>query len=151
MESLNLSDIVADSIVDGPGIRTVIFLQGCPHHCKGCHNQDTWSFSPKNILTVDEIIEKIVSVNFSNKVTISGGEPLAQVNTIILIKKLAKLGFNIWLYTGYELEWIKTSKYQEIIKYVDTIVTGQFDATRKDLALEFRGSSNQKLIDCTKL
>ncbi len=151
MEHLNLSDIIADSIVDGPGVRTVVFTQGCPHHCVGCHNKDTWSFDDNHILSVDDVVNKILDVNFSKKVTISGGEPLSQKATISLCKRLYELGFNIWIYTGYELDYINNTEFRQIIDYVDTIVTGPFLIDKRDITLEFRGSSNQQLIKCSEL
>lgn len=143
MEKLNISGKIADSIVDGPGIRTVIFFQGCNHKCKGCHNPCTWSFKKNEILTEDEVIEYIERHNFSKKVTLSGGDPLEQ-NILGLLKKLKQKEYNIWLYTGYEMKEIK-EKYSEILEYTDVIVDGKFELENRDISLEYRGSSNQKI------
>ncbi len=143
MEKLNISGKIADSIVDGPGIRTVIFFQGCSHKCRGCHNPTTWSFKPKEILTEDEIINYIEQHNFSKKVTLSGGDPLEQ-NIVGLLKKLKQKGYNVWLYTGYEMAEVQ-KKFPQVLKYVDVIVDGKFELDKRDLTLEYRGSKNQKI------
>ncbi len=143
MVKLNISGIVHDSIVDGPGLRTVIFFQGCKHKCKGCHNPNTWSFKPNIIMTEDEIIAEIENENFSKKVTLSGGDPLEQ-DVVSLAQKLKKKGYNIWLYTGYTLDEVEQN-FPEILTTIDALVDGKFQLDKKDLSLEFRGSSNQKI------
>lgn len=145
-QKINLSGIIYDSIVDGPGIRSVIFTQGCPHHCKGCHNSETWSYKENIVKTVDEIIEDVCEHNFTKKVTISGGEPLVQENVVELCKKFKELGFDIWVYTGYEFEQIKDLKTRNIVKYIDAIVCGKFEIDNKDLSQQFYGSTNQEII-----
>ncbi len=150
MAFLNVSEITADSIVDGPGIRSVVWLQGCPHACPGCHNPDTWDYEERNLLTPQQVVDKLEEFNFSKKVTISGGEPLAQELTIELIELLAQKNYNIWVYTGYELDYIENSKFKAILKNIDTIVTGKYVEALRDVTLEFRGSSNQKLYQPNK-
>lgn len=145
MPKLNINTILTDSIVDGPGIRTVVFFQGCSHGCPGCHNEDSWDFSPRKLMTEEEIITKIKAHNFSKKVTLSGGDPMQQ-DILKLVKLLKADGFNIWLYTGYELEELNLEQ-QEVLKYLDTIVTGRFELASRDLSLEFRGSANQQIIN----
>lgn len=145
MPKLNINTILTDSIVDGPGIRTVVFFQGCSHGCPGCHNEDSWDFSPRKLMTEEEIITKIKAHNFSKKVTLSGGDPMQQ-DILNLVKLLKADGFNIWLYTGYELEELNLEQ-QEVLKYLDTIVTGRFELASRDLSLEFRGSANQQIIN----
>ncbi len=148
MPKLNVNTIVTDSIVDGPGLRSVVFFQGCSHACPGCHNADSWSFEPCKLMTEEEIINQINEKNFSKKVTLSGGDPMQQ-DIRKLVKMLKEDGFNIWLYTGYELDELNY-KQQEVLEYIDTIVTGRFEEDLKDLSLDFRGSSNQQIIELNK-
>ncbi len=148
MPKLNVNTIVTDSIVDGPGLRSVVFFQGCSHACPGCHNSDSWSFEPCRLMTEEEIINQINENNFSKKITLSGGDPMQQ-DIRKLVKMLKEDGFNIWLYTGYELDELN-SKQQEVLEYIDTIVTGRFEEDLKDLSLDFRGSSNQQIIELNK-
>ncbi len=143
MEKFNISGKISDSIVDGPGIRTVIFFQGCKHKCIGCHNMSTWSFKPKNLMSEEEIIKYIDENNFSKKITLSGGDPLEQ-NILGLLKKLKAKKYNIWLYTGYEMQEVK-EKFPEILKYIDALVDGRFELEKRDISLEYRGSTNQKI------
>lgn len=145
MVKLNVNAIIHDSIVDGPGIRTVIFFQGCKHHCPGCHNPKTWSFAPCNLMSEDEIVAAVKKDNFSQKITLSGGDPLAQ-NINGLTRKLKNEGFDIWLYTGYTYEEVERLN-PEILTLIDVLVDGRFELENKDLSLQFRGSSNQKIYD----
>ncbi len=149
MPKLNVNTIVFDSIVDGPGLRSVVFFQGCSHACPGCHNEDSWSFEPCKLMTEHEIIAEVNKHNFSKKITLSGGDPMQQ-DIRLLVKLLKEEGFNIWLYTGYELEELNV-KQQEVLQFIDTIVTGRFEEELKDLSLDFRGSSNQRIINIKEL
>lgn len=145
MKKLNVNSIIKDSIVDGPGVRTVIFFQGCTHACVGCHNPETWDFISKNLMTIEEIVEQVQVDNFSKKITLSGGDPMQQ-NILPLVQLLKAQGFNIWLYTGYELEELNSQQIQ-VLEYIDTIVTGRFKQELRDLSLQFCGSTNQKIIN----
>lgn len=153
MVKINLSGYVDSSIVDGPGVRFAIYTQGCNHHCPGCHNPDTWAFKDNKIIAVDELVNIIEAESLSKNVTISGGDPLMQIApTIELAKKLKELNYNIWLYTGFSLEQVEAcNQKREILNYIDILVDGRFEQSLKDFKLEFRGSSNQNIIDCTKL
>ncbi len=141
MEKLNVSGIIHDSIVDGPGLRTVIFFQGCKHKCPGCHNANTWSFAPNKLMTEDEIIKVVETNNFSRKITLSGGDPLEQ-NVLGLAQKLKEKGYDIWVYTGYTLAQVE-EKCPEILTTIDVLVDGRFELAKRDLSLKYRGSSNQ--------
>lgn len=144
---MRVLDIINGTIVDGEGLRTSIYFAGCKHHCKGCHNPESWDFNGGRDMTIDEIL-KIIEENRFN-VTYSGGDPLYQNldDLVLLSKKIHDLGHNIWLYTGFTIEELKKdSKYDEILDNIDVIVDGPFIEEKKDLTLKFRGSSNQRII-----
>ena len=102
---LDLSGIVQDSIVDGPGIRTTIFSQGCPHHCPGCHNPETWSFGCGTPMEEETLLNIVRSNPLCRGVTFSGGEPFAQPKGFAKLAKLLKeQGYEVASYTGYTFE-----------------------------------------------
>ena len=144
-----------DSIVDGPGIRYTIFYQGCAHHCKNCHNPETWNFDSGDLIDNDEIIKKIKGNPLLDGVTLSGGDPLFQMDAVIdLCEKIKKEMpyLNIILYTGFTLEELyenpKFSKNIEVLqRFLDFIIDGRYDDSLRDLTLAFRGSKNQRIID----
>lgn len=146
---MRIAGIVRDSIVDGEGIRDVIFVQGCSHHCKGCHNQQTWDYGGGEHMFVGDIVNELS--NSSNDVTISGGEPLDQYTSLLeLCQQLHKQGKRIWVYTGNTVNAPVIKSYRELAPYVDVIVDGKFVEELKDSDLLFRGSSNQRIIDLKK-
>lgn len=141
-----------DSIVDGEGIRTVIWTQGCNHHCKGCHNPETWSFDSGYLVDVDSVIKEIDSLTGQDGITLSGGDPFYQVDACTLIAKHCKdKKLNVWCYTGFLYEdLIKDTKMLELLKYIDVLVDGPFVLKERSLDLYFKGSSNQRIIDVPK-
>ncbi len=147
MTTMQVIDIVDGTSVDGPGLRTSIYFAGCPHHCFGCHNPHTWDYNAGQEMTIDKIMERIIENDFN--VTFSGGDPLAQIDSlIILAKKIKDIGKTIWCYTGYRYEEIISNKsLSKILPYIDVIVDGKFIIKLKEPGLLFRGSSNQRLID----
>jgi anaerobic ribonucleoside-triphosphate reductase activating protein len=150
------SKIQADSIVDGEGIRTVIWTQGCPHNCVGCHNKETHSFDEGFLVDIEEIKQELETIELQDGITLSGGDPMCQVDAILEIAKYAKSkNLNIWCYTGYAYEQIINmgqfnNKYIELLKHIDVLVDGKFDINKKSLNLKFKGSSNQRIIDVPK-
>lgn len=150
---LNLSGIVEESIVDGPGFRYVVFVQGCPHRCKGCHNPSTHSFEGGYKMSVEEIVAQIKQNPLLSGVTFSGGEPFCQPEALCeLAKAVKEIGKNIFVYSGYTLEQLdELSKTRpaiaELLHLADTLVDGQYVEELRDLQLQFRGSSNQRIID----
>lgn len=142
--------IKQDSIVDGEGLRTVIFFSGCPHFCPGCHNPKSWNISNGCEYTVEQLLE-VVRKNPLNDVTFSGGDPFMQAASILpLAKALKAEGKNIWAYTGYTLEQLlerKNDAELELLMYIDVLVDGPFIQAFKDLSLLYRGSSNQRIIE----
>ena len=150
------ADPQIDSIVDGPGLRTVIWTQGCPHHCKGCQNPQTWNVDGGGLVPISEVKKFIDEIDDQDGITFSGGDPMYQPEACFELAKYAKnKGFNIWVYTGYTYEEIiKLSKskpvYLDFLKIIDVLVDGKFILEERDLSLLFRGSRNQRLIDVSK-
>ena len=146
----------SDSIVDGEGIRTVIWTQGCPHHCLGCHNPETWSFDDGELVDVDLVCEIIDTLEGQDGITFSGGDPFAQPEQCAYIAKYARSkGLNIWSYTGYTweelMELSKTNKdILNFLKELDVLVDGRFVLSQKSFSCIFRGSTNQRIIDVPK-
>ena len=129
-----------NSVVDGPGIRTILFMQGCDIHCKGCQNKSTWDITKGKKIEVDALAIELNKKVFNKKITISGGEPLVQKDALKeLVEKLNKLGFDIALYTGH----LRKEVPDEIIKNVKYLKTGSFVEKLKTTIKPFVGSSNQ--------
>lgn len=152
---LRIAGTVNDSIVDGSGIRFTIFTQGCPHHCEGCHNPQTHDFNGGEIVEADEIIEKIKKNPLLDGVTFSGGEPFCQAETLADIgRKIKAIGLNIITYTGYTFEELYENReknyWNDLLSVTDFLIDGKFILSQKDWILKFRGSSNQRYIDCQK-
>ena len=150
---LNLSGIVSDSIVDGPGIRTCIFSQGCPHHCDGCHNPETWDFGCGTDMEEETLVEIVESNPLCRGVTFSGGEPFAQAAGFAKLAKLLKAkGYEVASYSGYTFEELLTGspEQQELLGTIDILIDGPFLLSEKSLELVFRGSKNQRILDVPK-
>ena len=146
------SGLTRDSIVDGDGLRTVIWTQGCSHNCVGCHNKKAQSFSGGLLVRVEDIKREIDKLKLQRGITFSGGEPFEQSKECSAIAKYAKSrGYDVWAYTGYLFEdLIKDKEKYEFLKQVDILVDGPFILEKRDLTLRFRGSSNQRVIDVIK-
>lgn len=144
---MRVAGIIKNSVVNGIGIRDVLFLQGCEHHCKGCHNPETWKLDGGKEYTFEELVEEFK--DSPNDITISGGEPLLQIDDLYRFMRVMnrKYGKRFWLYTGYKFEEIPIYIQLILYEYVDVLVDGRFEIDKKDLTLQFRGSSNQRLID----
>lgn len=138
-----------DSIVDGPGIRTVIWTQGCSHNCKGCHNKTTHDFNGGFLVSVEDVKKEIDSFEAQDGITLSGGDPLFQKKACMEICKFVKQkGQNVWCYTGFLFEdLIKDKEALAFLKYVDVLVDGKFILEEKSLNLYYKGSKNQRIID----
>ena len=147
---LDLAGIVGDSIVDGPGIRTTIFCQGCPHHCVGCHNPETWEFGCGTEMAEETILEIIRSNPLCRGVTFSGGEPFAQAEGFGKLARLLKAaGYEVASYSGYTFEQLLrgTQAQKELLSAIDVLIDGPFIQEEKSLELSFRGSRNQRILD----
>ena len=152
-EKLNLSGIVGESIVDGPGVRMTIFTQGCPHHCKGCHNPETWAFEPRHPGDIDKILSLALKNPILQGLTFSGGEPFCQAEPLAeLAKKAHENGLNVMSYTGYTFEELLESipehpERKKLLENLDYLVDGRFILEERSLMLLFRGSKNQRFLD----
>ena len=155
---IRIAGIVRDSIVDGPGLRMTIFVQGCHHDCIGCHNPKTHYPNGGVELKVGELSLEIVKEHRKNPLftglTISGGEPFEQAEACSYLANVARMyDINVWVYTGYEFEELMRSKdgrVRSLLNVTDVLVDGPFDISKKSLELKYRGSSNQRLIDVKK-
>ena len=149
MEIRLASDLQPDSIVDGEGIRTVIWTQGCSHNCKGCHNPSTHDFKGGFSVDISEINDEISRLEGQEGITFSGGDPMFQAEACTEIAKFAKeMGLDIWCYTGFKFEdLINIPKFKRFLEYIDVLVDGKFIEEEKSLNLDFRGSRNQRIID----
>lgn len=150
---VKLAGIVPDSIVDGPGLRTTLFAQGCPHHCPGCHNPETWTFEGGHEATADMILGIVRFNPLSRGVTFSGGEPFAQAEGFAEIARVLKdNGYEVASYTGYTFEQLLsgTQAQRELLEQLDVLIDGPFIQEEKSLELAFRGSRNQRIIHVPK-
>ena len=142
-----------DSVVDGEGIRTVIWTQGCSHNCKGCHNPETHDFNGGVLVDIDEIKKELDSLEFQDGITLSGGDPFMQPEACLEIASYAKkLGLNVWSYTGFTFDQLKVlSKSKpvimELLENIDILVDGKFILEEKSYECKYRGSKNQRIID----
>ena len=150
---LNLSGIVGDSIVDGPGIRTTFFCQGCPHHCEGCHNPETWAFGCGTDMETEDMVAIVKANPLCRGVTFSGGEPFAQAEGYLELARVLKTeGYEVASYTGYTFEELLrgTSAQRALLEVIDVLIDGPFIQAEKSLELVFRGSKNQRILDVPK-
>ena len=148
---MRISGIEYESIVDGPGLRNTIFVSGCEHHCKGCHNPETWDPTTGQIFTKEmqnDFINKCNSNFLLKGITISGGDPLyiykEEVLDFLKIFKQHAPHLNVWLYTGYTMT---IDKLKELENLVDIVVDGEFILDQRDITLKYRGSPNQRIIN----
>ncbi|CAI3951677.1 anaerobic ribonucleoside-triphosphate reductase activating protein [Commensalibacter papalotli (ex Botero et al. 2024)] len=150
---LRLSGVVEESIVDGPGLRFVIFTQGCPHQCPGCHNPKTHPFTGGFCMDIETIFEQFQENPLLDGITFSGGEPFMQAAPLVqLAKKIHSIKKHITIYTGYVFEnLLKMSKQNhaiiDLLTMTDLLIDGPFLLSQKNLELSFRGSANQRLLD----
>ncbi len=153
---LRIAGIVKESIVDGPGIRYVIFAQGCKHHCRGCHNPETHSFEGGTLIEVDTILKEIASNPLLDGITLSGGEPFEQAEGFVgLAQEIKERNLHLMVYTGYTYEELLEKSrshpsWGELLELTDILVDGRFVIEKRDLRLVFKGSSNQRIIDMNK-
>lgn len=152
MAELRLSAPVQfDSIVDGEGLRAVIWTQGCPHGCPGCHNPQTHAFDGGTSVASESILEQLKAHFYLDGVTFSGGEPMAQAAACgELAQAVHHLGMNVWCYTGYTWEALMEAQDPDqrmFLEQIDVLIDGPFLLAQKSLNLRFRGSANQRLID----
>lgn len=154
---LRIHSSVAESIVDGPGIRTVIFTQGCPHHCPGCHNPQTHDFAGGSLVDPQAIVAEILANPLLTGVTFSGGEPFCQSAPLAQIARAVHAaGLDVVAYSGYTLEQLvalaeTNPAIVDLLSQVDLLIDGPFMLAERDLTLQFRGSRNQRLLDRSEI
>lgn len=170
---IRLFGSAADSIVDGPGLRFAVFVQGCSHRCPGCHNPESWPAGAGTHAEIADIVAQVRANGLITGVTLSGGEPFEQAEACAeLASQLKAAGYDVWTYTGYVYEDLlrfAEASVQEasahplvsfaesperaqaavrgLLQSSDVLVDGPFVQARKSLGLKYRGSSNQRLID----
>lgn len=146
----------SDSIVDGEGIRTVLWTQGCSHNCKGCHNPNTHAFDKGFLVDIEDLKKEISNLKFQDGITLSGGDPFFQPEAILEIARYCQsINLNIWCYTGFTYEQIIVMSksnpiFLELLSNINVLVDGKFMIEEKSLNLKFRGSRNQRIIDVPK-
>lgn len=149
--TVRLASLTSFSSVDGPGLRTVIWFQGCVHQCVGCHNPQTHDLNAGYLVEVSDLLNQVRAINHK-KITISGGDPFLQkhaLNEICIALKAE--GYHIWIYTGYEIEMlIKDDVNRSILKHSDVLVDGKFVYGMRDIKDNFKGSLNQRIININK-
>lgn len=148
---MRFHNITYPDVNNGEGCRVTLWVAGCTHHCKGCHNPQTWSFKSGREFTEDikNKLYNVLKLPYIKGITLSGGDPLDSFEDVFELIKDIKNSFNdkdIWLFSGYTLEDIKNSEKSVILDYIDVLVDGEFKEDLKDLSLKFRGSSNQRIL-----
>lgn len=148
---LRLHGVVQESVVDGPGLRDVVFVQGCPHRCPGCQNPGSWDFDGGSLVDVADVVSLLPTSPLVSGVTFSGGEPFCQAKALVEVARHVKsLGLNLWVYTGYtweELLALPDPAARELLSLVDVLVDGRYVREERDISLPYRNSRNQRLID----
>lgn len=151
MSKLRIADTVEDSITDGEGLRYTIFVQGCPHHCNGCHNPTTHDFNGGKIVDTDELFDAFKNNVLLSGVTFSGGEPMCQAESLLdLARRIREeTDLNITIFTGFTLAELKAKNdpiINELLSLTYMLIDGKFELDKRDLTLTFRGSGNQRII-----
>jgi len=151
---MRIAEYVQDSIVDGPGLRFTLFVQGCPHRCAGCHNPQTHSPDGGRETSPEDIIREMLRNPLTDGLTLSGGEPFAQAAECALVARAAREhGLNVWVYSGWTIEELLADSdpaIQELLSVCDVLIDGPFVMEEHTLALPWRGSSNQRILDIPK-
>lgn len=150
---LRLAGVIRESIVDGSGWRFVVFVQGCPHHCKNCQNPGTWDFDGGYETTVENIMKAVKEDKLLTGVTLSGGEPFTQAKELaVLARKVREAGLDVMSFSGYTYEELVNGAtvdngWFDLLSELSLLVDGKFIEEQKSLELKFRGSRNQRIID----
>lgn len=160
---MRYAGLIHNDFSAAPGISVSFFVQGCPHHCKGCHNQETWDFDGGKEFTYDvlnEITESLFANGISRSLAIMGGEPLCEQNiflTLLVVKTIKEKypDVKIYIWSGYTYDYlmshIETNLHlKQVLDYADFLIDGPYVEELRDISLPMRGSSNQKIIDLRK-
>ncbi len=151
-ETVRIAGTLAHSSVNGPGVRYVIFFQGCPHHCRECQNPETWDPLGGAEVPVEQVITELKGTRYLDGVTLSGGDPLLQPVAAARIAAAAKeLHLSVWCYTGWTFEALMRGAAGEsalqALEQMDVLVDGAFRIEERTEQALYRGSANQRLID----
>ena len=152
-QTIRISGIVAQSIVDGPGIRMAVFTQGCPHRCPGCHNPETHSARGGFDMTSSEVLSRFDADPLLSGITLSGGDPLVQAEALVPVAaEVKKRNKTVWCYTGYTFEELMAKipadkALETLLRHIDVLVDGRYEQTLRNPALSHRGSSNQRVLN----
>lgn len=155
VQKARIAGTVRHSSVDGPGVRYVVFFQGCPHHCRACQNPETWDPAGGEEIALEELAEEMRRTRFLDGITLSGGDPLWQSAAVIRLADAAhEKGLSVWCYTGWTFEEVLAGKAgdpaAEALSHIDVLVDGPFIEALCGRDCIYRGSSNQRLIDVPK-
>lgn len=139
-----------DNIVNGDGLRAVIWTQGCPNHCPGCQNPETWNYEAGFLVSIDEVMERLSKFKGQQGLTFCGGEPFVQAEACLEITRRVKkeFGWDVWSFSGFTYEVISEfgGVPAEFLKSLDALIDGPFILGQKDLSLKYRGSKNQRIL-----
>ncbi len=148
---MRIFGLVQDSIVDGPGFRFSCFVQGCPHHCPGCHNPESHDPNGGREMTVEEVAKELLKNPLTDGLTLSGGDPFAQPEDCLSLAKTAHAhDLNVWAYSGWTFEHLRdhgTPEQRALLEEVDVLIDGPFILEQRSLALPWRGSRNQRVVN----
>lgn len=152
-DKIRIAGVIKESTVDGPGFRYVIFTQGCPHHCEGCHNPETHDMNGGKLESITTLAEDITKNPLLKGITLSGGEPFMQAKKLVKLLSLIDLKrYSVMTYTGFKYEYLISNAnddngYLELLKLTDVLIDGKFMKDLKSSSAKFRGSTNQRAID----
>ena len=153
MAAIRLAGIIQESIVDGPGMRYVVFTQGCPHHCPGCHNPETHDPNGGYLGDTDTLLAEFREDPMLSGITLSGGDPFLQAPPLAeLAGAVRALNKTVITYTGYTIEYLmdhldEHPGWRELLENTDILIDGPYVESRRNLLLHFRGSENQRALD----
>lgn len=155
MQSVKIAGAKKHSSVNGPGVRYVLFMQGCSHHCPGCQNPETHDISEGVEMEVEEVVSDILATRYLDGLTLSGGDPLFQPEASFEIaRRVKESGLDIWMYTGWTFEQIMDGKAgqkaKEVLSFIDVLVDGPYVEALRSEDVIWRGSTNQHLVDVKK-
>lgn len=152
-DKIRIAGVVKESTVDGPGFRYVIFTQGCPHHCEGCHNPETHDMNGGKLESITTLVDDIKKNPLLKGITLSGGEPFMQAKKLVKLLSLLDLNrYTVMTYTGFKYEYLlekadENNGFLELLKLTDVLIDGKFELAFKSEKAKFRGSTNQRAID----
>ena len=153
--NVKFAAINKNDFINGEGVCVSLWVQGCPHHCKGCHNPEQWDFNGGNEIDIDILINEILIAIEANGIqrnfSILGGEPMAQrniSNTLYILEQVKKHFPNIktYVWTGYTIEELLSLYNKEILQNIDVLIDGRFVLEERDITLKLRGSKNQRIL-----